>query len=70
MQTTWLINPITTIEVFDQKAIRIPEIILPLASNAKQNVTKFFKVPYFRVCFYMPAPLAELNMNRFGWRVR
>ncbi|MGO2477548.1 MAG: DUF3299 domain-containing protein [Pseudoalteromonas sp.] len=70
MQTTWLINPITTIEIFDKKAIPITETILPLASNAKQNATKFFKVPYFRVCFYMPAPLAELNMNRFGWRVR
>lgn len=41
---------------FDQKAIRIPGFIVPLTSNAEQNVTEFFIVPYFGACLHMPPP--------------
>lgn len=45
-----------TREEFDQRKVRIPGFIVPLEHNAKQEVTRFFLVPYFGACIHVPPP--------------
>jgi hypothetical protein len=44
------------IEDFNNKRIRIPGFIVPLASDEKQNISEFFIVPYFGACIHFPPP--------------
>ena len=44
------------VDVFDGKNIRIPGFVVPLETDEKQRVTKFFIVPYFGACLHMPPP--------------
>ena len=44
------------IRAFENKAIRIPGFVVPLANNAEQKVTEFFIVPYFGACIHLPPP--------------
>ena len=40
----------------DQKPIRLPGFIVPLAFNETQQITSFFLVPYFGACIHLPPP--------------
>jgi hypothetical protein len=46
-------NVVTT---YENKPIRIPGFVVPLASNQKQDATEFFIVPYFGACIHQPPP--------------
>tara|TARA_R110002050_G_scaffold251531_4_gene389757 strand:+ start:2039 stop:2629 length:591 start_codon:yes stop_codon:yes gene_type:complete len=50
------LTSVRVIKTFDNKAIRIPGYMVPLASDEQQNVTEFFIVPYFGACLHMPPP--------------
>ena len=45
-----------TREEFNLRKIKIPGFIVPLEHNAKQEVTRFFLVPYFGACIHVPPP--------------
>ncbi|MEX1221371.1 MAG: DUF3299 domain-containing protein [Idiomarina sp.] len=44
------------IREFENKAIRIPGFVVPLAYNQEREVTEFFIVPYFGACIHLPPP--------------
>ena len=41
---------------FNNRTIRIPAFIVPLAFNDAQMITTFFLVPFFGACLHMPPP--------------
>lgn len=50
------LNSTRVIDSFNNKLIRIPGFIVPLAFDQKQQVTEFFLVPYFGACIHVPPP--------------
>ncbi|MDM7860437.1 DUF3299 domain-containing protein [Alteromonas sp. ASW11-36] len=40
----------------ENKAIRIPGFVVPLANDENNLVTEFFVVPYFGACLHLPPP--------------
>lgn len=50
------LKSVRVIEEFDNKAVKIPGYMVPLANDENQNVTEFFIVPYFGACLHMPPP--------------
>lgn len=47
----------SVVPVFDGKAIRLPGFIVPLDfGDERQQVTRFFLVPYFGACIHLPPP--------------
>ena len=50
------LNSARVMTEFDEKLIRLPGFIVPLASDDENKVTEFFIVPYFGACLHMPPP--------------
>lgn len=41
---------------FNNRRVKIPGFIVPVAFSEEQNVTSFFLVPYFGACIHVPPP--------------
>ena len=44
------------VEAFNEKSIRLPGFVVPLAIDENNLVTEFFIVPYFGACLHLPPP--------------
>ena len=44
------------VEAFNDKSIRLPGFVVPLANDENNLVTEFFIVPYFGACIHSPPP--------------
>lgn len=44
------------IDTMDNRWVKLPGFIVPIATNEQQKVTEFFLVPYFGACLHMPPP--------------